>query len=260
MNRIDSAFSKIRSSGNNGFIPFVTACDPDLETSKQIVLKLAELGADIIELGVPFSDPMADGPVIQLSSDRALANGASLEMVLLLVTKLRHETEVPIVLFSYLNPLFRFGIQRFAEHAYDAGVDGVLITDVVDGEADEIRHLLKKHNIHLISLIAPTTSDERLVNICERASGFIYAISRRGITGGSVENTSEAQELVGRARRSTKLPLAVGFGISSNIQMKEVSDYADAVVVGSAIVAEIGKAKTDKVAAVESKVRELLGK
>ncbi|MBK9165690.1 MAG: tryptophan synthase subunit alpha [Acidobacteria bacterium] len=239
MSRIALTFAELHSAGRKGFIPFVSAGDPDLETSLEIVHALAELGSDIIELGVPFSDPMADGPTIQASSMRALANGVRLDDVIGLSRRFREKSDVPIVLFSYLNPLHRYGLERLARDAAAAGIDGVLVTDAVDEEAAEIGSLLRANGLDLISLIAPTTSDERLAKIAANASGFLYAVSRAGVTGARAETSSSAEELVRRARKFTDLPVAVGFGISTREQIEEVWEYADAAVVGSAIVAEI---------------------
>ncbi len=239
MNRIDETFAQLRAGNRKGFIPFVTAGDPDLATSREIVLKLAENGADIIELGVPFSDPMADGPTIQRSSLRALANGVSLAEILNMVSQIRKRTDVPIVLFSYLNPLFCYGMERLASDARSAGIDGVLVTDAVDEEAAGIAVPLRKHALDLISLVAPTTTDHRLQQIADCASGFIYAVSRAGVTGVQSETSSAARVLVGRTRGHTDLPVAVGFGISTREQVVDVWQYADAAVVGSAIVAQI---------------------
>lgn len=229
----------LHARGRKGFIPFITAGDPDLATSKQIVLTLAGIGADIIELGVPFTDPMADGPTIQASSTRALGNGVTLKDILAMVREIRETCETPIVLFSYFNPIFRFGIERLAIDAAATAIDGVLVTDAVDDEASEIGQTLHEHGIDLISLIAPTTSDDRLRSIGERARGFLYAVSRAGVTGAQKETGESAETLVKRARRFTDLPIAVGFGISTRSQIEEVWKYADAAVVGSAIVAEI---------------------
>ncbi len=245
MSRISKTFENIKAAGRRGFIPFVSAGDPDLATSKEIVLALAREGADIIELGVPFTDPMADGPTIQASAQRALEQGVKLGDILQYVRDIRRESEVPIVLFSYLNPLYRHGIERLAADARDAGVDGVLVTDAVDEVAFVIAQVLGSHGLDLISLIAPTTTDERLERIAAGASGFLYAVSRAGVTGAQDETSSVAEELVVRARRYTDLPIAVGFGISTRQQIEDVWRYADAAIVGSAIVAEIERSISD---------------
>ncbi len=230
---------KLKDRRHKGFIPFVTAGDPDLATSLSIILKLAGMGADVIELGVPFSDPMADGPTIQRSSQRALDSGTTLQDVLNLAKDFRKQIDVPIVLFSYFNPIMRFGINKFCETAADSGIDGLLLTDVIEDEATKISECLAANNIDLISLIAPTTTDERLKTICENARGFVYAVSRAGVTGAQETTSSAAEKLVARARKFTDLPIAVGFGISTAKQIADVWRFADAAVVGSAIVAEI---------------------
>jgi tryptophan synthase alpha chain len=241
MSRIAERFAELKRTGKKGFIPFVTAGDPDLDASLQIILKLAERGADVIELGVPFSDPMADGPTIQRSSQRALENGVNLADILELVREFRKTSEIPVVLFSYLNPLWRFGLDSLASEAAEAGIDGLLVTDIVGKEAEDIARTFSAKGIDLISLIAPTTTDERLETIASSASGFIYAVSRAGVTGARTEASSDAESLVSRVRKYTDLPVAVGFGISTPEQIKDVWRYADGAVVGSAIVAEIEK-------------------
>ncbi len=260
MSRIATTFKDLRESGRRGFIPFVSAGDPDLTTSKEIVLTLSRNGADIIELGVPFTDPMADGPTIQASSQRALDSGTKLAEILQMVRDLRSEIDTPIVLFSYLNPLFRYGFEKLAADAADVGVDGVLVTDAVDEVAFVISSVLRSHQLDLISLIAPTTSDERLERIAANASGFLYAVSRAGVTGAQSETSSTAEELVLRARRFTDLPIAVGFGISTRKQIEDVWKYADAAVVGSAIVAEVERSIPEGtvVEAVSEFIRSLL--
>ena len=259
MSRIADRFSQLRSDGRKGFIPFVTAGDPDLETSAAIVVKLAELGADVIELGVPFSDPMADGPTIQRSSQRALANGVTLPDVFELARRIRSETDTPIVLFSYLNPLIRPGFEKVVRSAAAAGIDGVLITDAVDDEAADLSRLLRESGLDLISLIAPTTTDERLERIAAASSGFLYAVSRTGVTGAKRDMGNDAEKLVTRARNFTDLPVAVGFGISTREQICEVWQYADAAVVGSAIVSTIEKSdRVDAVQTVDTFIRGLL--
>jgi tryptophan synthase alpha chain len=258
MSRIEIALAAARSRDRKGFIPFVTAGDPDLKTSLAICLKLAELGADVIEIGVPFSDPMADGPTIQRSSQRALENGVALTDVLELARSFRTRSDVPVVLFSYLNPVLSMGIDTFAEQARIAGIDGVLFTDVVDAEAAEISEILAQRDIDLISLIAPTTSEDRLQKICSRSRGFIYAVSRAGVTGAQANVSDAAEKVVARARKFTDLPVAVGFGVSTPQQVADVWRFADAAVVGSAIVAEIEKHPYDAVAAAEKFVSGLL--
>ena len=250
MSRITDKLNEAKRRGG-GFIPFITAGDPDLATSLSIVLKLAEMGADVIELGVPFSDPMADGPVIQRSSQRALEHGTRLSDVLTLAAEVRKRTDVPVVLFSYFNPIMHFGIDNFTLAASAAGVDGVLLTDVIEHEAAGIASRLAECNIDLISLIAPTTTDERLAVICRNARGFIYAVSRAGVTGAQEKTSADAEALVSRARQFTDLPVAVGFGISTAKQVADVWKYADAAVVGSAIVAEIERSG-NAVSAVEN--------
>ncbi len=258
MSRISSKFEGLGLEGRKGFIPFVTAGDPDLATSLSIILKLAELGADVIELGVPFSDPMADGPTIQRSSQRALEGGTTLQDVIDIAAEFRNKSEVPLVLFSYLNPVLRFGVERFGEAAQKACIDGVLFTDVIEDEAAALSTSFAEHDIDLISLIAPTTTDERLAAICANARGFIYAVSRAGVTGAQASTNDAAETLVNRARNFTDLPIAVGFGISTREQISDVWRYADAAVVGSAIVAEIELAPDNAAAAVDSFVSTLL--
>jgi tryptophan synthase alpha chain len=260
MSRIAKTFEVLNNAGRKGFIPFVTAGDPHLATSALILEALAANGADIIELGVPFSDPMADGPTIQASSQRALVNGVTLHDVLELVRNFRSRFETPIVLFGYLNPLMQYGFEHFRSDAKDAGIDGVLVTDIVDDEAAEISDLLADRDIDLISLVAPTTSDERLERIAMRARGFIYAVSHAGVTGARDEMSSSAEKLVNRVRKFTDLPVAVGFGISKREQVESVWKYADAAVVGSAIVNKIGQAESpdDAVNRVRVFIRGLL--
>ena len=260
MSRIAETFERLRPGGCKGFIPFVTAGDPDLTTSLSIVEALAEEGADIIELGMPFSDPMADGPTIQASSQRALANGVTITDVLGLVKDFRSRYETPIVLFGYLNPLLQYDLERFRDDAADVGIDGVLITDVVDDEAAGISDLLAEKDIDLISLVAPTTSDERLEKIAHYARGFIYAVSRAGVTGARGEMSSAAETLVERVRKYTNLPVAVGFGISTREQVETTWRFADAAVVGSAIVNEIAQSNgpNDAVGLVRTFIRGLM--
>ncbi|HST53687.1 MAG TPA: tryptophan synthase subunit alpha [Pyrinomonadaceae bacterium] len=239
MSRIAEAFKNLRAEGRRGFVPFITAGDPDLEATRGLVVELARAGATVIELGVPFSDPVADGPVIQRASERALRNGVGLQDVLETLADARRETDVPVILFSYFNPMLRFGVERLASEALRAGVDGILATDLIPEESAEFNSTLARHGLDEIFLVAPTTSDARLKMIAGRASGFIYAVSRAGVTGARDALSAEAERLVARVRRVSDLPVAVGFGISTREQVEEVWRYADAAVVGSAIVAEI---------------------
>jgi tryptophan synthase alpha chain len=239
MSRIAEAFARVERDGSHGFIPFITAGDPDLETTRRLLIKLARAGATVIELGVPFSDPMADGPVIQRASERALRHGFGIAEILETVAGAQKEISVPVVLFSYFNPLLQFGLERLAREAERAGVDGVLVTDLVPEEAVEFETILKAHELDMIFLVAPTSTDARLRLVAERASGFIYAVSRAGVTGARSEVSRDAERLVERVREVSGLPIAVGFGISTAEQVRDVLRYADAAVVGSAIVAEI---------------------
>ncbi|MBV9216402.1 MAG: tryptophan synthase subunit alpha [Acidobacteria bacterium] len=258
MNRIERQFKLLREGRRKGFIPFVTAGDPDLASSLEVCLKLADLGADVIELGVPFSDPMADGPTIQRSSQRALENGVTLPDVLHLAADFRRRSEVPVVLFSYFNPIMRMGCDRFAKSARDAGVDGLLLTDVIDSEAAAISRKLAQNDLDLISLVAPTSTNERLSAIAKNARGFVYAVSRAGVTGTQGRVSDEAKKLVVRMREFTELPIAVGFGISTAEQIRDVWRFADAAVVGSAIVSQIERHPNEAVDAVGQFVRGLL--
>jgi tryptophan synthase alpha chain len=239
LSRITETFARLKSVGRRGFIPFITAGDPDLETTYELLIELADAGASLIELGVPFSDPVADGPVIQRASERALRHGFGLAEILSLVSRVREKRDVPLVLFSYFNPLLQFGLERLSLEAARAGVDGLLVTDLVPEESEQFSSILRSHELDMIFLVAPTSTDERLRMVAERATGFVYAVSRAGVTGARDSLSSEAEQLVARVRRFSDLAVAVGFGISTAAQVKDVWRYADAAVVGSAIVAEI---------------------
>jgi len=239
LGRITGSFTNLKHEGKKGFIPFITAGDPNLATTERLIVTLAQSGATLIELGVPFSDPMADGPVIQRASERALKNNFGVGEILDVVARAREQTDIPIILFSYYNPLLQFGLRRLAAAAKDAGVDGVLVTDLSPEEAGDFEEQLHARELDMIFLVAPTSTDERLKLIAERASGFIYAVSRAGVTGTRETVSFEAEKLVNRLRKFSELPVAVGFGISNAEQVADVHRYADAVVVGSAIVAEM---------------------
>jgi tryptophan synthase alpha chain len=244
VSRIRDTFAGLKRSGRGGFIPFITAGDPDLATSELLLIELAAAGADIIELGVPFSDPVADGEVIQRASERALRNGVTLRDALACVARAKQQIDVPVVLFSYFNPLLQFGRDRLANEAKQAGVDAVLVTDLIPEEAQAWTETLQQRELDPIFLVAPTTSDERLARIAQQARGFIYAVSRAGVTGARDEMTHDAETLVRRVRMVSDLPVAVGFGVSTAEHLREVWRFADAAVVGSAIVREIERLKT----------------
>ena len=241
MTRIQEKFRELKRSGRSGFIPFITAGDPDLATTERLLIELAKEGADIIELGVPFSDPVADGEVIQRASERALRNGVTVHDALRCAMIARPHIDVPLVLFSYFNPLLKFGEQRLARESKQAGVDGVLVTDLIAEEAQSWTETLVQFELDPIFLVAPTTSNQRLKQIARRARGFIYAVSRAGVTGARDEMTGDAEALVKRVRSVSNLPVAVGFGISTAEQVRRVWKFAEAAVIGSAIVREIEK-------------------
>lgn len=255
--RVSRRFRELAKSGELGLVAYVTAGDPSLDATEQIVLAAAEAGADVIELGVPFSDPVADGPTIQRASDRALRAGTNLSGVIELIRRLRTRTQVPIVVFSYFNPILQMGLEKFAEAAAAAGADGVLATDLTLEEADEYRAAMHACGLDTIFLAAPTSTDERIAKIAECSSGFLYLISRTGVTGTRDALPEDLPALARRVRRFTKLPLAVGFGISQPEHVSVLGGIADAAVVGSAIVAEIEKAKNAKEAA--ANVAQLIG-
>lgn len=227
----------IRFTHKPGLVVYLTAGDPSLETTREVALAAIDAGADVIELGVPFSDPMADGPVIQRASERALAHGTTLKSVLALSAELRAaRPEAGIIIFSYLNPIFRYGLAKFADDAAAAGADGVLGTDMIVEEAGEYLAELGRVGLAPIFLVAPTSPDERLKAISEHGKGFLYVISRTGTTGTQESLTGDAASMVAKLRRWTTLPMAVGFGISNADHVAQVAEYADAAIIGSAIV------------------------
>ncbi len=259
--RISRRFRALSEAGELGLVAYVTAGDPTLDATEKIVLAGAAAGADVIELGVPFSDPVADGPTIQRASERSLARGTTLEGVLGVVKRIRAKAEVPIVLFSYFNPMLQMGLAKFARAAAEAGADGVLATDLTPEEAGDYRSELAANGLDAIFLVAPTTSDARLGAVAEASSGFLYLISRNGITGAQDALPVDLPALVRRVRKATKLPLAVGFGISQPTHVTVLGGLVDAAVVGSALVAEIEKAGSADAAAtaVAAKISALKG-
>ena len=240
--RISKRFAELRDAGELGIVAYITAGDPTLDATLRHVLGLAEAGADVIELGVPFSDPLADGPTIQRASERALKSGTTLHGVLDLVRRIRQSSQVPLVLFSYFNPILQFGLEKFAAAAAESGADGVLVTDLTPEESEDYRRILKARGLDTIFLAAPTSTDERLQKIAACSSGFLYLISRTGVTGAKDALPDDLPALLRRAHRFTQLPIAVGFGISLPGHVSVLGGLADAAVVGSALVAEIEKA------------------
>lgn len=236
MGRIEAAFDRLRQQGGVGLIPFITAGDPDLETTESLIHALVEAGADVIELGFPFSDPMADGPVIQAASERALAAGTTLSKVLALVSRVRRHTNVPIVLMGYFNPVFRYGAARFAHDAAVSGVDGLLLVDLPPEEAAEVQESLRRTGVRLITLLAPTTPPERMARLAADAEGFLYYVSMTGVTGVQAVDAAAIESAVRTLRAKSPVPVAVGFGISAPSDAAAVGSFADAVVVGSALV------------------------
>ena len=225
-----------------GLVIYLTAGDPDLATTREMAIAAIDNGADVIELGVPFSDPLADGPVIQRASERAVAKGTRLTDVLVICKEIRAaRPQAGIILFSYLNPVIRLGLAAFAKAAKDAGADGVLLTDMIVEEAAEYLEVMRANDLAPVFLAAPTSPDERLKAIAEHSRGFVYAISRVGITGTQTELASDAEQLVKRLKQFTTLPIALGFGISTPAHVQAVAGFADAAVVGSAIVGLVEK-------------------
>ncbi len=259
MSRIAERFATLRRDGRAGLVTYITAGDPDLARTADILRALDRAGADVLEVGVPFSDPLADGPVIQRATERALAAGTTLTGVLDLLRGLRAEIQAPIVIFSYANPIMRMGPEVFADRAREAGVDGVLVLDLPLEEASDFRALLTSRGIDTILLLSPTTTDERLRKAGTLGSGFLYAISRLGVTGVRDTLADGAEEMVRRIRAASDLPVALGFGISKPEHVREVGRWADAVVVGSALVNVIAEAgaSDDLPARVEEYVRWL---
>lgn len=254
MSRLDSTFARLRAAREIGLVTYVTAGDPDLQRSAGVLTALDRAGADVLEVGVPFSDPLADGPEIQRASERALRAGTTLQAVLDLVGRVRPQIGAPVVLFTYANPIVRMGEREFATRAAEAGADGVLVLDLPIEEADRIRETLAAHGLDMIFLLSPTTTDARIAKAAALGRGFLYGISRLGVTGVRERVSEGARELAARVRAVTSMPLAIGFGISQPSHVVEVGRWADAAVVGSALVRVIAEsaqspALTDRVTA-----------
>jgi tryptophan synthase alpha chain len=261
VSRIEEAFATLRRDRRTGLVTYVTAGDPDLQRSGAILQALDRAGADVIEVGIPFSDPLADGPVIQRAAERALAAGTSLSAVLDLLERVRPTLRVPVVLFTYANPVLRMGTEKFGRRAAQAGVDGVLVLDLPVEEAQEFREAMAGRGIDMIFLLSPTTTTERIRRASELGRGFLYGISRLGVTGVRDQVAPGAQELAMRIRAETSLPLALGFGISRPDHVRQIGLWADAAVVGSGLVYVIAQntESADLIGRVESYVRWLKG-
>ena len=241
MNRIEKKFADLKAKGEKALILYLTAGDPNLAQTEELILTLDRVGVDILEIGVPFSDPTADGPVIQEAAQRSLQGGTSLAAILEMITRIRKVATIPIVLFTYYNPIFAYGNERFAIKAKAAGVDGVLVVDLPPEEADELRNFTDPQGIDFITLTAPTTDDRRLAKIVRTSSGFIYYISVTGVTGTKEPEPEAAALDLQRIRKVTDLPVAVGFGISTPAQVRKFAALADGVVIGSAFVKWIAR-------------------
>ena len=239
MTRIEKTFAQLKSARRKAFIPFITAGDPNLEATLELVLALDKAGADIIELGVPFSDPIADGPVIQRATDRALRNNVNLPAVLKLGERIREKSQIPLVLFSYFNPLYSHGLAKLAKSAAQAGFDGVLASDLTVEESESFTRAMRDSGLNTVFLVAPTSSPERMKKIAESSNGFLYAVSRTGVTGEQQELSSDLRAFLQTLRSHTDSPIAVGFGISRPEHVRAVWQEADGAIVGSSIVKEI---------------------
>jgi len=241
VNRIDQKFQALAAKGETAFIPYITAGDPTLSQTARIVLELERAGCDVIELGVPFSDPIADGVVNQEAAQRALLHNVTLHDVVALVRDLRKTSQVPLVLFTYYNPVLAYGVEAFAKDCKDAGVDGVLCVDLPPGEDEQYKRSLDANGIATVFLAAPTSTADRIALIAKQSSGFVYYVSRTGVTGERTDIVSTVQGMVAAIKEHTSTPVAVGFGISTPAQASEVAGYADGVIVGSAIVRLVGQ-------------------
>jgi len=261
MTRIETKFAELKSAGEKAFIPFVTGGDPSLDVTLDLILALERSGADVVELGVPFSDPIADGPVIQRATERALANGVTLKKAIQLGSRIRGRSNVPLVLFSYFNPLLNYGLEKLAHDAAEAGFDGVLASDLTVEESDTFVRTMRTGGLNTIFLVAPTSSPDRMKKIAQTSNGFIYAVSRTGVTGERQDLASDLKQFLETLRSYTTSPIAVGFGISRPEHVRAVWQEADGAVVGSSIVKEIEQhmGKADLVENVAAFARWLKG-
>jgi len=241
LNRVDAVFERLKQENRSALMPYLMAGYPDIETSLELLVSVAEAGADLIEFGIPYSDPLADGPTIQAASETALLNKVNTTIVLDLVKRARERTDVPIVLMTYYNTIYRYGLERFAGDAAESGADGVISPDLPPEEADEWREVAAKYGLATVMLAAPTSTDERLKKVAGASSGFVYCVSLTGVTGARTKLPANLTDFINRIRRVTDKPLAVGFGISQPEQAKQVSAVADGVIIGSALVNLIGQ-------------------
>jgi tryptophan synthase alpha chain len=257
--RIEKVFKKLKANNQKALIPFITAGDPDLDATKRLVIEMEKAGADIIELGVPFSDPIADGPAIQKASYRSLKAGTTLKKIIGVVKELRQTTEIPIVLMTYYNPVFKYGVSEFVRNANEAGVDGIIIPDLPPEEGEGIIEEGKRRGLDTIFLLAPTSTKERIKMVASVSTGFIYYVSLTGVTGARESLPETVEASVNKIRKATNKPIAVGFGISTAEQAKRIASFADGVIVGSAIVNVIEKNldKPDLIEAVSGFVKTL---
>lgn len=247
-NRIDTVLQGLKSSGKTALVPFVTIGFPDVETSAALAEAVIEAGGDMLELGVPFSDPLADGPTIQQASFRALQHGVNVKTSLEVVSRLRARgIEAPLIFMGYLNPFLRYGLERFVGDAAEAGLDGVIVADLPTEEAGPFQGVCQQHGIYLIPLLAPTSTDQRIAQACKQAGGFIYCVSLTGVTGARRELASGLPQLVSRIRRHTHLPVLVGFGVSRREHLQAIGRYADGAIVASALLNAIGSSPPDRV-------------
>ncbi len=260
MGRINERFRYLKGEGLKGFIPYITAGDPDIGVTEELVLEFERRGADIVELGVPFSDPIADGPVNQAAAQRALRNDISLRDILSSVGRLRGKSDIPIVLFTYFNPIHKYGLKRFVKDAADSGVDGALIVDLPPEEGMEFRDMMLGNGLDMIALVAPTSTEDRIKLISDYGTGFIYYVSRTGVTGERDKLAGSIRIMVERIRQYTSTPVGVGFGVSRPEHVEAIARYADAVIVGSAIVKRIAgwNGEPDLVERVGNLVGELI--
>ena len=260
MNRIRKTFSKLKKAGKKAFIAYITAGDPTLEKSAELVKALEKTGVNILELGIPFSDPLADGIVNQKAAQRSLQSGASVKKILKMIEGLRSQIKIPIVLFTYFNPILKYGLEQFAKDASSSGVDGILLLDLPPEEGQVVRRLMRRHDIDVIYLIAPTSTPKRVKYISKKASGFIYYVSRTGVTGLSNELSKEIGSKVANIKSQSSVPVVVGFGVSRKEHVQQIASIADGVVVGSAIVKQIeeNKDKNELVQHVSRYVEDLI--